>query len=1576
MRYNDGTPRSGHIALIVFCILVSTALTAIAQEHPSLFFRADQIASLRAQAAGSHKALYTQIKSFVDAELKTNPPSQLSDQSSIRLAGDRLIAQAFAYVISGDTRYAELAKKYLLKYATWNLWDTAPDTRDLGLAHMLLGNALAFDWIYDTLSASERTTIAAALAKHANKMYEASRATSNVSGWNNWWNNSYMQNHAIIDKAALGIAGLALLGHDGRAQSFVNEAAAGFERIKSVVDGNADGSWHEGTFYGAYAISRALPFLHNLRRLQGTDLLPHQYLKAYPAWRVYNYLPNSIQMIMPGGDFEYSWGDISSPAILRFAAREYKDGYGQWMADRIIAARGRAANAYQAPEAVLEFLAYDSSVSATAPNNLAKAKTFKNLEGVVWRTGWGTSDIVFGFRTGAYGGRHAFDSWMKGQYPWTPRPGTGTSPQLNVGHNHDDMNGFYLYAGGSWLAPESDVYGGGDTSYHNSLLIDGKGQARPQDDNWNNYPNNGNRADGSLDAVAGTPNFDYLSADATRRYNQISGIEEYRRHILFARPNYFLILDNLQAASAHAYDFVSHFQSGVAIDGKWVKGSGANGQVLGINMVAPASVKTTTGNDGRPWVRIRPANNVDDVRLINLLFPTTTTNWAKKPTVALAADSGSAVAVNVTMNDGSGRADTILLAYKKLSGAAKIGEWSFDGTAAIVSKTGKNISSLFVTGGSILSQGTSVLAQGMSATKTYEFAFSTSTASTTKKNNRKKAITVDETIRLYAPAVTAVTLNGSPVSFVRDGDYIVLGGSAKANNTPAGVSISPAAGSGTSATFAATFRDADGATTLKSVSLLINSSTSGTGAVYLSYDRATNRLSLRNDADSSAVTGVPGGSGSLSNSQGSITLSGVSVSTTTTDLTLTVPVTFSDSFSGVKNLYLQAEDGSGARSTLSSFGTYGVSAATKSNVAPSLVSLSPTSGAGASATFTAVIRDADGASSLESVYLLAGTGIVEANTARFMYRHDQKKIYLLDDAGSSWMAATVGKSGTLSNSQVSLDPAKVSVSASGNDLTVKFPVTFASSYSGTRNVYLAAKDLSGAWASWKAMGTWTVPAPANTAPKNVSVSPNTGTGAAQTFSVTWRDADGAADMESMYFLIANAIANENVVRLMYRADQNKVYFLNDAGDSWNIAVPGDDTVLGNGQASIDISKVTVSKNGTDLTVTFPVTFKAAYNGTRKLWLNGKDLEGNWGSWESLGSYTVQATNSAPAGATANSSDKGSETVIDLEFTDADGAADIAIAAALIGDSVETAGAFYLRYERSGVLSLRSVDNSSWINGTISESAILRNEYAAIDLARVSVDTAGNSLRLRVPVNFTTVPAGRTAWLWAVDGAAAESGWKPLAELMLRARTGHQPQRGEAREFGIGDAITAAGDATWYVGDERFDGELNLSLDRAGLYDLRAIERGNHGESRSRTAILAGERLLRAADLRTWSAGAQATIVTGAAGEEIVRLRGTFTAGFRLVFERDAAGDTRALEQREGGWFIVRTAAGREQLRRLAAAEQGMGESILCLTFDGAGSLRLELDGRTLAASIAVNPAATLALTAAGELDIIHSSIEE
>ena len=71
--------------------------------------------------------------------------------------------------------------------------------------------------------------------------------------------------------------------------------------------------------------------------------------------------------------------------------------------------------------------------------------------------------------------------------------------------------------------------------------------------------------------------------------------------------------------------------------------------------------------------------------------------------------------------------------------------------------------------------------------------------------------------------------------------------------------------------------------------------------------------------------------------------------------------------------------------------------------------------------------------------------------------------------------------------------------SNGNTLTLNVTVTFQPAFSGAKNIYLYAVDVSGSNSGWQQRGAWTVTEPAGT-PSAVSVTPSSGSGASQSFA--------------------------------------------------------------------------------------------------------------------------------------------------------------------------------------------------------------------------------------------------------------------------------------------------------------------------------------------------------------------------------------------------------------------------------------------------------------------------------------------
>jgi hypothetical protein len=750
--------------------VLATATTApTVEEHPRLFFDANDIPTLQAKAATTHQEIWIPIRDYTDSQLDTVPPSSAPPDGYPNY-GNQLIPFAFACVISGDADRCDLAKTYLLTYAAWEQWNEDNEC-GLGHAHMLLGNAIAYDWLYNVLTPAERRTVRQSLAAWTQRMYEASAAPTYQSSWDNWWRKGYLQNHYSTIHSALGMASLALLGEDDRAQIWIDQASSRMSRMQYILNGIGDGSWHESIYYQNYWLTMSLPFMVNLRKTQGTDIFPHVYLRHYPYWRLYNHIPNSTQFILAYGDFEWPWSNSEQPqSLLRFTASEYGDGYAEWMAQQLIAADGRSVEIWSAPWYVFEFLYYDPAIHAESSADLEKGRVFPDLEGVIWRTGWDDDDLIFGLKTGAYGGRFAFDTFTQGVYPWEP-PCVDTGCGLNAGHDHDDTNGFYIYGAGQWLAPEREGWGDDryTTALHNTLLIDGQGQYRPPDDHDWQYPEDLIGSDGFLEATANTPDFDYVAADTTRRYKNITGLEDITRHVVFIRPDYFIMLDNLAADAAHQYDWVCHFGESVSVEGNWVRGNAGGGQILGIRVAAPQPFEATTGDDGRPYVHVRPVSSVDNVRFIHVLYPTEDASWNTKPTVDILDDTGEAAAVRVQMNDGTGCTDDVLFTYAQSVSAITVGPYYYDGQVAVVTRgAGNELEKLFVYGSTFLTDQARgrVLVTNLNENEPFEATYFDQTVAV--YGNIFK-------VTLFAPQAEHLTINGIPWPFTRFGDYINFG---------------------------------------------------------------------------------------------------------------------------------------------------------------------------------------------------------------------------------------------------------------------------------------------------------------------------------------------------------------------------------------------------------------------------------------------------------------------------------------------------------------------------------------------------------------------------------------------------------------------------------------------------------------------------------------------------------------------------------------------------------------------------------------------------------------------------------
>jgi hypothetical protein len=310
--------------------------------------------------------------------------------------------------------------------------------------------------------------------------------------------------------------------------------------------------------------------------------------------------------------------------------------------------------------------------------------------------------------------------------------------------------------------------------------------------------------------------------------------------------------------------------------------------------------------------------------------------------------------------------------------------------------------------------------------------------------------------------MNAVDDNSSAAGWINKGTWTPA-----PNQPPTVVSVTPNPASGLSNTFALEYSDPNGATDLNYVEVIFNSAADNPNSCSVIYYPATNLLSLYNNAGTGSSSITPG-SGTLSNSQCTITGSGTSVVRSGDAITLNLAVTASSTYTGKHSVYMNAVDNSAATTGWINKGTWTPAA----NQPPAVVSVAPNPASGLSNTFVLEYSDPNGAADLNHIEAIFNAAVKVANSCWVVYYPATNLLELFNDAGTGTSSITPG-SGTLSNSQCSITGSGTSVVRSGDSLTLNLAVTASSTYTSKDSIFMEAVDNSSASTGWVNKGTWT-----------------------------------------------------------------------------------------------------------------------------------------------------------------------------------------------------------------------------------------------------------------------------------------------------------------------------------------------------------------------------------------------------------------------------------------------------------------------------------------------------------------------
>lgn len=556
--------------------------------HPRLYAAAQDMERVKETIARDPLAgrWYALLKA--DAEkILIQPPVEhkligprLLDKS--RTALDRMLTLGLVYRIDMDRRFAERARQELLTVCAFRDWNPL---HFLDVAEMSHAVAVGYDWFYDYLSPSDRSTIRDALVRNGLKPgIEAYRHAGNGVGW--WVRVPHNWNQ--VCNGGLTIAALAIADEEPDLAAYiVRQAAAAVPR--AMASYAPDGGWAEGPAYWGYATYYNVAMLAALDSALGTDFGLSRKPGFAEAGRF------RLDFVGPT-DRTFNFADAhdreGNASVLFWLARRFHNPLYAWIEREAVTRPSAFDLIWFEPDA-------KGPVAAKTPLDAL----YKHIDVAFLRGAWENKDAVFvGFKGG----------------------------DNMANHSHLDLGTFVLDADGQRWALDlgSDDYNmpgyfGNQrwdyyrlrTEGHNTLLIDGANQEIT--------------ATAPITAFHSDPEAAYAVADLTNAYRH--KLSRWQRGITLIGRRRVLVQDELEANAPVDVLWSMHTAATITIVSSTQAVLRANGAEMNVALLEPAGAKFEMGSAAQPppqnpnagvsKLLVRLSDKATQVRIVVLFTP-------------------------------------------------------------------------------------------------------------------------------------------------------------------------------------------------------------------------------------------------------------------------------------------------------------------------------------------------------------------------------------------------------------------------------------------------------------------------------------------------------------------------------------------------------------------------------------------------------------------------------------------------------------------------------------------------------------------------------------------------------------------------------------------------------------------------------------------------------------------------------------------------------------------------------------------------------------------------------------------
>ena len=512
-------------------------LARIPRAHPRIYTTAETLTAFRAPMQGRRAAWWGAFKQkigrYAERGIDKEPPAEwvygfrkgpLTDEiikNGGRLRGycagatSRMRQLAFGYLLSGDKKYANAAIAQMMDMATWDPKGiTSYRNHDQVYRDITWKMANAYDWCWDRMTPEQRATVVAAVAERASLLYRHfSSDTRPICAYP-------YNSHGITAYGFLGICAIALAHESDEADKWFEFVAATYPAVFPPW-GDEEGGWCQGVAYWKWSVPYAWKFTDALKSATGLDMDQKAFMRNNGWFKLYMHPPWCDRHHFGDGNHGPPGGtdqsNVAHMAVL------YENPYFQWYAKNLPSWPAGS---------VYSYWWYDEHLPLRPPADIPQGRYFSDIGWVAMHSDLSDpDDVMLMFKSSPYG---------------------------SFNHSHADQNSFVVYGYGEPLLIDSgyyDWYGSPhdagwtrQTKAHNNVLVNGGGQ-----------PIFDITATGRIVSHFTSPPADYTCGDATVAYK--GKLRKFERHILFIRPDLFLIYDRLLAPRPSMFTWCLHAEN-------------------------------------------------------------------------------------------------------------------------------------------------------------------------------------------------------------------------------------------------------------------------------------------------------------------------------------------------------------------------------------------------------------------------------------------------------------------------------------------------------------------------------------------------------------------------------------------------------------------------------------------------------------------------------------------------------------------------------------------------------------------------------------------------------------------------------------------------------------------------------------------------------------------------------------------------------------------------------------------------------------------------------------------------------